>query len=126
MSRINFLNLVDSYNPTFEAPLMAESQVKLLFVKEAVSRSERRGQERAYFKLLSPLIDVEETFCGSIFNEELDMSYEEIYTHCLNEFRGRVKRLNETKKINHIVINEHYFEQLYSKKWFKDLDVEVS
>jgi hypothetical protein len=125
MSRINFLNLVDSYKPFFVPPVMAEDGVKLFFVVEPKGRNERRAQEREIQKLLYPLLEVEETFCGSIFNDDIEMSYEDMYTHCLNEFHNRVQRLKASKNIKHVAINERYFEQLYSKKHFKDLQTEV-
>lgn len=126
MSRINFLNLVDSYNPKFIAPPSTPNDVKLFFVLESISRAEKRQTERELNKLILPLFNIEDIFVNSLFNEQIGNSYEELYMLCHNEFRNVVARLKTSKKLKMVSINERYFEQLYSAKRFLDLNTEVA
>lgn len=87
----------------------------VLYAIEPKNRAEKRRCEADYQRVNKRFAELEELFYETLFSE-LPFSYEVIYTEFLDRFLNQVKFINEIIKPKYVVVNEHYFSDMFAPK----------
>lgn len=106
-------NLIETY-PEYPESIGYLPDIAFRKTREAiVGRSRIKQCHREVEGIRRDLMEIEENFYKALFNEGNDMSYQEIYTICLEEFQKRMIQAQIQFKFKILVPNMKYFEYLF-------------
>lgn len=77
------------------------------------NRSEKRAFKREALSIVEDLERVNASFYYSVFDEQDTRSYQEIYTHYLQEWKTEVMRIVNTHSFKYIGIDIRWFSNQY-------------
>jgi hypothetical protein len=103
--------LRELYTSEANAPEAQLHQLSLVVnIRQPQSRVEKRLAVNEYKKVTDTIKPLEDEYLNDLFS---DNDNNDLYTHYLNAFTFKSKRLNQTLRF--IKINEYYFSELYHK-----------
>ena len=77
------------------------------------SRDEKRLLDREYEKVVKELLHVDFHFISCLFDDDMDESYQELFTRFNNAYKQIAANIKKSAKLKFIEVNENYFYQEY-------------